>query len=127
MRDIDYNKFCEDLVFLDEALVAAFVVADGIRGSHIKLDLPALKEEDADRLSKQTASVMDIVKSNERMFGQLGFVLVHHESIDGMFFPLDSSTTILVGLTRPYDQDKIEQKVRAKMSAGLTSGPLDPI
>lgn len=124
--DTDYNSFCKDLVGLDESLVAAFVVSNGICGSHIRLDVPVLKEEDADRLSKQTATVMDIVKSNEGMFGQLGFVLVHHESVDGMFFPVDGSTTVLIGLMRPYDTDQIEQKVKAKVSSGLTGRAIGP-
>lgn len=127
MPDTDYNRFCEELVGLDESLVAAFVVADGIRGSHVKLDVPVLKEEDAERLSGQTDTVMEIVKSNERLFGQLGYVLVHHEAVDGMFFPVDGSTTVLVGLVKPYDPDKIEQAVRQKIRAGLARKTVDSI
>lgn len=123
--DTDYNRFCEELVSADEALVAAFVVLDGIRGSHIKLDVPVLKEEDAKRISKQTDTVMGIIKSNEHLFGQLGYVLVHHESVDGMFFPIDDSLTVLVGLIKPYDPDKIEQAVRLKAKAGLTKRTID--
>lgn len=127
MPDTDFNRFCEELVGLDEALVAAFVVSGGIRGSHIKLDVPVLKGEDAERLSEQTDTVMDIVKSNERLFGQLGYVLVHHEAIDGMFFPVDGSTTVLVGLVKPYDQDKIEQAVRAKIKTDMARKAVDSI
>ncbi|MEM2139645.1 MAG: hypothetical protein QXJ74_06225 [Nitrososphaera sp.] len=127
MPDAEYDQFCQELVDLDESMVAAFVLSNGIRGSHIKLDVPVLKEEDAQRLSRQTATVMDIVKSNERLFGEVGFVLVRHESVDGMFFPVDSSTTVLVGLVRPYDQDEIEQAVRAKIEEGLAKKAVDSI
>lgn len=127
MPDAQYDSFCRELVDLDESLVAAFVLSDGIRGSHIKLDVPVLKEEDAQRLSEQTATVMDIVKSNERLFGQVEFVLVRHESVDGMFFPVDNSTTVLVGLVKPYDQEKIEQTVRQKIETGLAKKAFDSI
>jgi len=119
VRNVDYPRFCEELVGLDEAMVAAFVVSDGICGSYIKLNVPVLKDDDAKRLSKQTDTVMGIVRSNERLFGQLGYVLVHHEAVDGMFFPVDDTTTVLVGLIKPYDQDKIEQKVVEKIKFNL--------
>ncbi len=127
MPSTDYNRFCEELVGLNESLVAAFVVSDGIKGSHIRLDVPVLKEEDAGRISKQTGTVMDIVKSNEQLFGQLGYVLVHHEAVDGMFFPVDGSMTVLVGLVKPYDPDKIEQVVRLKIKTGLMRKVVDSI
>ena len=127
MPDAEYDGFCRELVDLDESMVAAFVLSDGIRGSHIKLDVPVLKEEDAQRLSEQTATVMEIVKSNERLFGQVDFVLVRHESVDGMFFPVDSSTTVLVGLVKPYDQEKVEQTVREKIENGLAKKTFDSI
>jgi hypothetical protein len=107
------NEFCKGLAEADEAIVAAFLISDGIQGSHLKLNVPELKEEDARRLSDQTEVIMNITRTNEQLFGKVGFVLVSHESIDGMFFPLDSSTTVLVGLVKPYDQKKIADKVSA--------------
>lgn len=127
MPDADYEGFCRELADLDDAVVAAFVMSDRILGSHIKLDVPVLKEEDAQRLSDQTAEVMEIVKSNERLFGELGFVLVRHEAVDGMFIPVNGSTTVLVGLVKPYDQDRIEQAVRRKIKSGLARKSVDSI
>ena len=80
-----------------------------------------LKKEDADRLAEQTGTIMEITRSNERLFGDVGFVLVRHESIDGMFFPAGKGTTVLVGLARPYDQEKIAARVGAA-AAKLVSG-----
>ncbi|HEX9678755.1 hypothetical protein [Nitrososphaera sp.] len=127
MPDTNYDRFCEELAGVDEAVMAAFVFSKGIRGSHVKLNVPVLKDEDAERLSEQTATVMDLVKSNERLFGRMCFVLVHHEAVDGMFFPVDGSTTVLIGLVKPYNQDKIEQAVRAKIKSGLAGRTVDSI
>lgn len=127
MPDTDYERFCRELADMDEAVVAAFVMSDRVLGSHIKLDVPVLKDEDAQKLSDQTATVMEIVKSNERLFGDLGFVLVRHEAVDGMFIPVDGSTTVLVGLVKPYDQDRIEQAVRRKIKSGLARKSVDSI
>jgi hypothetical protein len=97
---------------LDDAIVAAFVISHGVKGSYLKLSVPVLKKEDAGRLAEQTTTIMEITRSNERLFGGVDFVLVRHESIDGMFFPADDDATIiLVGLVRPYDQDKIASKI----------------
>lgn len=109
-----YSQFCARLAELDGAIVAAFVLTKGgIAGSHLKINVPALKQEDADRLAQQTGVVMEITRSNERLFGDVGFVLVRHESIDGIFFPADNSETVLVGLVRPYDLEKIAAQVAA--------------
>lgn len=110
-----HEQFCADLAGMDEAIVAAFVISGGILGSHVKLNVPVLKEEDAKRLAEQTDTIMRIIGSNERLFGQVGYVLVHHESIDGMFFPVDAGTTVLVGLVRPYDFDRMAQRVEEKI------------
>ena len=101
------DAFCKGLAEAEDAIVAAFLISDGIQGSHLKLNVPELKEEDARRLSDQTEVIMNITRTNEQLFGRVGFVLVSHESIDGMFFPIDSSITVLVGLVKPYDQKKI--------------------
>lgn len=111
MTGASYDQFCVDLSSLDEAIVAAFVISKGIRGSHLKLNVPVLKKEDADRLAEQTKAIMEITRSNERLFGGVGFVLVRHESIDGMFLPAGDDMTVLVGLVRPYDSDKMASKI----------------
>lgn len=111
-----YDKFCAGLAGLDEAIVAAFVISKGIQGSHLKLNVPVLKREDAERLAEQTAAMMGITQSNERLFGQVGYVLVHHEFIDGMFFPAGDGATVLVGLVRPYDQEKVAEKVADRIA-----------
>lgn len=119
MQDVDYQKFCKELVDLDEALVAAFVISHGIRGSYVKIDVPVLKEDDAKRLSEQTDTVMNIVRSNEHLFGGLGYLLVHHEAIDGMFFPVNGATTVLVGVIKPYKPEEIERAVSQKIGTSL--------
>lgn len=107
-----YGQFCARLAELDDAMVAVFVLTKGgIAGSHLKINVPALKQEDADRLAQQTGVIMEITRSNERLFGDVGFVLVRHESIDGIFFPASNSETVLVGLVRPYDLEDISARV----------------
>ncbi|WP_337863817.1 hypothetical protein [Nitrososphaera sp.] len=119
-----YDKFCADLAGSSDSIVAAFVISGGrIAGSHIKLNVPALKKEDADRLAMQTKSVMEITKSNERLFGELGYVLVHHESIDGVFFPVGDDATVLAGLVQPYDLAGIAAQVKKMVDRESGSFP----
>jgi hypothetical protein len=51
-------------------------------------------------------------------------MLVHHEFVDGMFFPVDEKTTVLVGLVRPYDPEAIASKVQKKVALAFKAGNL---
>lgn len=121
---VNYNSLCTDLVGLDESIVAAFVLAKNVMGMHVKMNVPQLKDEDARLLAEQTATVIGITRTNERLFGKVGFMLVHHEFIDGVFFPADDGTTVLVGLVRPYDQEAIVEKVQKKIGSVFKAGRL---
>jgi hypothetical protein len=113
---LDYYQLCTDLVGLDESIVAAFVLGKSVLGMNVKMNVPKMKDEDARLLAEQTATVIGITRSNERLFGKVGFMLVHHEFVDGMFFPAGDKT-ILVGLVRPYDQEAIVGKVQKKITS----------
>lgn len=116
-----YGRFCKELAGLDDATVAAFVLTKGggIAGSYLKINVPALKQEDADRLAQQPDTIMGITRSNERLFGDVDFVLVRHESIDGIFFPANSAYIVLVGLVRSYDLEKMAARIRGEIKEGL--------
>jgi hypothetical protein len=115
-----YGRFCKELAELDDAIVAAFVLTKGggIAGSYLKINVPALKQEDADRLAQQTDVIMGITRTNERLFGDVDFVLVRHESIDGIFFPAGGASTVLVGLVRPYDLEKMAARIKGEIKKG---------
>ncbi len=108
---------------LDESIVAAFVLGKNVMGMNVKMNVPKMKDEDARLLAEQTATVIGITRSNERLFGKVGFMLVHHEFVDGMFFPANDRT-VLVGLVRPYDQDAIVGKVQKWLASALKAGGL---
>lgn len=109
---------------LDGSIVAAFVLGKSVLGMSVKMDVPKIKDEDARLLAEQTATVVGITRSNERLFGKVGFMLVHHEFVDGMFFPFDEKTTVLVGLVRPYDQESVVDKVQKKVAYAFKTSNL---
>jgi hypothetical protein len=121
---LDYERLCADIVGLEEGIVAAFVLGKKVLGMNVKMNVPKIKEEDARLLAEQTATVIGITRSNERLFGKVGFMLVHHEFVDGMFFPVDEKTTVLVGLVRPYDQEAVAGKVQKKLASAFKAGNL---
>jgi hypothetical protein len=112
---VKYDQLCAELAKVDDSIVAAFVLSKKVEGMHVKLNVPKIKDEDTQLLAQQTATILGIMRTNERLFGKVGFVLVHHEFVDGIFFPVDKNTTILVGLTQPYDQAQVVDKVRRKI------------
>lgn len=121
---MDYDRLCTEITELDESIVAAFVLGKNVLGMHVKMNVPKIKDEDARLLAEQTATVIGITRSNERLFGKVGFMLVHHEFVDGLFFPVDEKTTVLVGLVRPYDQEAIASEVQKKLALALKAGNL---
>jgi hypothetical protein len=114
---VKYDHLCVELANLDESIVAAFVLSKKVAGMHLKMNVPKIKEEDTRLLAQQTATVIAITRANERLFGKVSFLLVHHEFVDGIFFPVDDDTTVLVGLVQPYDQGKVVEKVSKKIGS----------
>jgi hypothetical protein len=114
---VKYDHLCVDLAKLDESIVATFVLSKKVAGMHLKMNVPKIKEEDTRLLAQQTATVIGITRSNERLFGKVSFLLVHHEFVDGIFFPVDDDVTVLVGLVQPYDQDSVVEKIREKIDS----------
>ncbi len=112
-----YDQLCSELANLDDSIVASFVISKSILGIHVKLNVPKIKDEDTLLLAEQTSQVLKIMRTNERPFGQVGFVLVHHEFVDGIFFPVNEDLTVLVGLVQPYEQAQVIQKVRTKLAS----------
>ncbi len=115
-----YDHLCVDLAKLDGSIVATFVLSKKVAGMHLKLNVPKIKEEDTRLLAQQTATVIGITRANERLFGKVSFLLVHHEFVDGIFFPVDDDVTVLVGLVQPYDQDSVVEKIREKIDSFFT-------
>jgi hypothetical protein len=118
---LDYDQLCADLVELDGSIVAAFVLGKSVLGTNVKMNVPKIKDEDARLLAEQTDTVIGITRSNERLFGKVGFMLVHHEFVDGIFFPAGEKT-VLVGLVRPYDQEAVVGKVQKKLASAQKGG-----
>ncbi|AIC14552.1 hypothetical protein [Nitrososphaera viennensis] len=114
-----YDQLCAELAGLEESIVATFVLSDKVAGMHVKMNVPKIKEEDAQLLADQTATVIGITRTNERLFGKVGFLLVHHEFVDGIFFPVDDDITVLIGLVQPYDQAKVVEKVCKKIGSAF--------
>ncbi|AIF83748.1 hypothetical protein NTE_01687 [Candidatus Nitrososphaera evergladensis SR1] len=114
---VKYDQLCAELAGLDNSIVATFVLSNKVTGMHVKMNVPKIKEEDTRLLAEQTATVMGITRTNERLFGKVGFLLVHHEFVDGIFFPAGNDTTVLVGLVQPYDQADVVEKVRKKIGS----------
>lgn len=116
-----YDQLCAEIADLDGSIVATFVLSKKVAGMHVKMNVPQIKEEDTRLLAEQTSTVVGITRTNERLFGKVGFMLVHHEFVDGMFFPVNDDTTVLVGLVQPYDQAKVVEKVRKKIGSAFSS------
>ncbi|HVX02550.1 MAG TPA: hypothetical protein VHA09_05310 [Nitrososphaera sp.] len=112
-----YDQLCAELADLDGSIVATFVLSKKVTGMHVKMNVPQIKEEDIRLLAEQTATVIGITRTNERLFGKVGFLLVHHEFVDGIFFPVGKDTTVLVGLVQPYDQAKVVETIRKKLGS----------
>lgn len=60
----------------------------------------------------QVEIVISIAKSNARLYGDVGYVMVTHKKADFFFVPAGDQKILLVSIDRSYDHGAVEEKIR---------------
>ena len=60
--------------------------------------------------------MIGIAYSNEKIYGELGYVMVTHKIADFFFYPLSENRIFLVSVNRPYDHARIESRLSEMLS-----------
>lgn len=114
---VNYSELCKAIAELHSSAEVVIVLSKGkLAASHLKSGGPQPDEGEFRKMISQLDKVISTVKSNEDKFGELGFVTVHYQYVDGLFFPISDSDTLIIGIMPPYDHDAFVSKVTALVS-----------
>ena len=113
---MNYHELCKAAVKLDGNIEVAMVLSKSkLVASYLKSGGPAPGEDEFGKMISQMEAVLDMAKSNEDKFGDLSSIAIHYQFVDGLFFVINRSDTLVVGVTPPYDSglaDKISALLR---------------
>jgi hypothetical protein len=113
---VSYNELCKQASGAHKNIEVAIVLSGGgLAASHIRSGGPVPDEEEFTSMILQLETVIRTTKANEDKFGKLGFISVHYEFIDGLFFPINEQDTLIVGVVHPYDHDALVSKISSLM------------
>ena len=99
-----YGALCKAVSELHSSAEVVLVISKGkLAASHIKSGGPAPDEGEFRNMLSQLETVITMIKANEDKFGELRFVAIHYKYVDGLFFPIDHTDTLIVGIMPPYD------------------------
>lgn len=99
-----YGALCKEVSELHNNAEVVLVLSKGkLAASHLKSGGPAPDEKEFRKMLTQLESVVSAIKENEDKFGELQFVAIHYKYVDGLFFPINASDTLIIGIMPPYD------------------------
>lgn len=107
-----YDLLCEKVSELDAAVIAAAVLSKGhVLASRVKPGIFIPEGKGLERILVQLNILVGIPKTNENLFGKVGYVVVNHGSGDHMLFPLANDHIVIVSVMAPYTP-QLMQKVQ---------------
>ena len=99
-----YSALCRAVSELHSSAEVVLVISKGkLAASYIKSGGPAPDESEFSTVLSQLETVITAIRANEDKFGDLRFVSIHYKYVDGLFFPIDKTDTLIVGIMPPYD------------------------
>ncbi len=101
----------ESVANLDPNIVATAVITEDDVKIRIKKNgkekaipqLEELREVDLRRLTLQATHAISIGMTNERLLGELNYVMFHHKSLTAILFPMNTFKILAIGLGGPSD------------------------
>jgi hypothetical protein len=109
---MSHQELCKAVACLHGSVEVAMVLSnDKLVSSHIKSGGPAPDEDEFRHMISQIGMIVRTIRANEDKFGDLVSITIHYRFIDGLFFPLNDSDTLVVGVVQPYDHDALAGKI----------------
>ena len=99
-----YATLCRAVAELSKNAEVVLVLSGGkLAASHMKFGGPTPNEDEFRSMLSQLENVIATIKINQDKFGELESVAIHYKYVDGLFFPINNSDTLIVGIMPPYD------------------------
>jgi hypothetical protein len=95
----------------DGKIMEAMIVSKGtVLARHKGSEAIYVSEPEEKRIALQSEIIVSIAKTNERLFGDVGYVAINHRSNDAVLFGLGTNV-LIVPIVRPYDLNKLVENV----------------
>lgn len=105
-----YDSLCEKVSELDGAVIIAAVLSKGhVLASRIKPGIFIPEGKALERILVQLNILVGIPRTNENLYGRVGYVVVNHGSGDHMLFPLGGDQIAIVSVVTPYTPQLIQK------------------
>ena len=105
-----YGALCKAVSELNRNAEVVLVLSKGkLAASHMKSGGPSPDEKEFRKMLAQLETVVSAIKENEDKFGELQFVAIHYKYVDGLFFPINNSDTLIIGIMPPYDSNFVSK------------------
>lgn len=94
-----------------------------VLASRVKLGIFIPEGKALDRILIQLNLMVGIPKTNEEMFGKVGYVVVNHGSGDHILLPLEGGRVMIVSVAGSCNHQLIQQVQRAIQGLAIRAGP----
>lgn len=104
----NYDLLCEKVSRLSPAIVVTAVLSKGKAvASLVRPGIFIPEGKALECILVQLEMLVGIPKTNEKIYGELGYVIVNHGSADHMLFPLTGGHVMVISVLVPYKQELI--------------------
>jgi hypothetical protein len=106
----NYDALCEGLSGLTPAIIVAAVLSKGTAvASRLKPGIFILEGKALEHILLQLELLVGMPKTNEKLCGEVGYVIVNYGSADHLLFPVNDGHNMMVSVVVPYKQGLIGQ------------------
>jgi hypothetical protein len=110
---LDYAKFCSVAAKSHERINTVVVIANKeVAGAWARPGQFVPDPKTLEKLLLQVEILLSIAKSNARLYGAVGYVMVTHKKSDFFFVPVSNDCILLVSIDRPYDYGAVEERIQ---------------
>lgn len=111
---MDYNQFCRGAAKSHEKINTVVVIArQGMAGAWARPGQYVPDPKTLEKLLLQVEILLGMARSNEGIYGEVGYVMVTHKKADFFFVPAGDQRILLVSVDRPYGHGDLEEKIRS--------------
>jgi hypothetical protein len=115
MSASDYDT-CKAIADMQDNILGAGLIENlQVAAMYAKPNVPLPEEEKFKLMFAQSEILVNVAKTNEDFFGRVRYLVSSFENSDVVFLPYRSKTdrdrTLVIQILRPYDHDKIAEKI----------------
>lgn len=99
----NYDMLCEKVSGLDPSVIVAAILSNGkVVANRTRSDIFIPEGKALEGILVQLEIVVEIPRTNENLYGKVGFVVINQGSSDHVLFPVNDIHIMIVSILSPY-------------------------